>query len=85
MAEAPGDQRVKAMQRTFPRVLEMMGDLDVLGTPLQMALRVALQGVARFNHGSWDPAEMNANAEEMALGLNELREMVDRTRRAAAV
>lgn len=84
LAMGRGDQRVKAMQKTFPRVLEMMGDLDMIGTPLQMALRRALQGVARFSSGSWDPVKMNAEAEEMARGLNELRAAVDQTRRKEA-
>lgn len=80
-----GEERVEAMKRAFPRVLEMMGDLDQPGTPLQMALRRALQGVLLFQNGSWEPAAMAATAEEMARRLNELRSAVDRTRREEAV
>lgn len=84
LAMGRGDQRVRAMQKTFPRVLEMMGDLDAVGTPLQMALRRALQGVARFSNGSWDPDKMNAESEEMARGLNELLAAIDQVRRKEA-
>ena len=85
LAMARGDTRVAAMQKALPRVLEMMGDLDAMGTPLQMALRGALQAVARFSHGSWEPATMSDEAAEMARRLNELREAVDITRREIMV